>query len=291
MLTAVSTSSPKFDASVVAAQWDSHADDYARLFSSVTGHIARGMVTLVQGRLPQSPRILDIACGPGDLSVAAANLCARLGAGSLLATDISPRMVARTRRALASIDAETSCEVHDGQVLDVEEASFDAAFSCFGIFFFPDRLSAWRAAARALKPGGYFVTSVWRGPEFNELASAQMAPLMAALPRRLTDPPPKPSWAAITTAEGLIEEVTSAAPFADPEIHILDATLTLSTPSEMWRGMIGNPVTSALIQQCEPDEIQAVERAVLAEFENRSGGSDKPFTLNGSCRVLVARKV
>ena len=291
MLTAVSTSSPKFDASVVAAQWDSHADDYARLFSSVTGHIARGMVTLVQGRLPTNPRILDIACGPGDLSVAAANRCAHLGAGSVLATDISPRMVEETRRALASIDAETSCEVRDGQVLDVEQAFFDAAFSCFGIFLFPDRLSAWRAAADALKPGGYLVTSVWRGPEFNELASAQMRPLMAALPRRLTDPPPKPGWAAITTAEGLIEEVTSTAPFAEPEIHILDATLTLPTPAEMWRGMIGNPVTSALIQQCEPDERQAVERAVMAEFENRSGGSDKPLTLNGSCHVLVARKV
>lgn len=275
----------------VAEGWDAHANDYARLFSPVTGHISRAMVALVQGRLPDKPRILDVACGPGDLSVAAANLCARLAGGSVLATDISPQMVALTERALKAIDADTRCEVRDGQALGVADASFDAAFSCFGIFLFPDRHAAWQAAAHALRPGGFLVTSVWRGPEFNELASGQMAPLMAALPKRLTDPPPRPSWAGITTAEGLIEEVTQAAPLADAEIHVVDATLTLPTPAEMWHGMVGNPVTGALIERCSADEKSAVKRAVLADFERRSGGADRPFTLNASCHVLIAKRV
>ena len=114
---------------------------------------------------------------------------------------------------------------------------------------------------------------------------------MAALPKRLTDPPPQPSWAGITTAEGLIEEVTQAAPLAYAEIHVIDATLTLPTPAEMWHGMVGNPVTSALIEQCSADEKNAVKQAVLAAFEKRSGGADRPVTLNASCHVLIARRV
>lgn len=275
---------------MTAEAWDTHAAAYARLFSPLTGHVARGMVALIEGRLQAAPAILDIACGPGDLAVAAAELCARQGAGSVLATDISPQMVAPTGQALARVDAKAACEVRDGQALGLQTGSFDAAFSCFGIFLFSDRLAAWRSAADALRPGGFFVTSVWRGPESNELARAQMGPLMAALPTRLTDPPPRPAWAPITSAEGLIEEVTGAASFAEPEIHVLDATLVLPSPAEMWQGMVGNPVTGALIAQCDPEEREVVERAVLEAFEARSGGPDRPFTLGASCHVLVAHR-
>ncbi len=104
----------------------------------------------------------------------------------MLATDTSPQMMAWAEEALAPIPAETRCEVRDGQSLGLEAASNDATFSRFGIFLFPERLVAWKAAAEVLRLGGLFVTSVWRGPEFNKLASGQMAPLMAALPSRLT---------------------------------------------------------------------------------------------------------
>lgn len=241
--------------------------------------------------LPDAPRLLDIACGPGDLAVAAARLCAERGAGSVLATDLSARMVSLTRQALAPLEADAQAEIRDGQALGLESGSFDAAFSCFGIFLFPDRVAGWHAAADTLRPGGLFVTSVWRGPEFNELARAQMGPLMSALPARLTDPSPRASWADLMTAEGLVAEVTQAAPLTDPEIHVLDASLVLPTPKAMWRGMVGNPITGALIAACTPDERQDVERAVLAAFESRGGGPDLPFTLNTSCHVLVARRV
>jgi len=279
------------DGPTIAEEWDAHAADYARLFAPLTGHIARSMLSMVQERLPSAPRILDIACGPGDLAVAAAHLCAERGAGSVLATDISPAMVALTERALAPINADTRCEVRDGQALGLEGGAFDAAFSCLGIFLFPDRHAAWRAAAEALRPGGVLVTSAWRGPEYNDLARAQMAPLMAALPARLTDPPLRPAWARITTAEGLVEDVTGSAPLGDAEVHIVDATLALPRPDAMWRGMVGNPVTATLIGQCDPTEREAVKAAVLEAFEQRSGGPDRPLLLNASCHVLIARRL
>ena len=172
-----------------ADAWDAHAADYARLYAPLTGHVARAMVRLVEARLPPEPRPLDIACGPGDLALTAAELCAERGGGSVLATDLSPAMVALTER--------------------------------------------------------------------------------------LIDPRPRASFASITTAEGLIGEVTASAPVSDAEIHVVDATLVLPSPKAAWRGMVGNPVTGALIARCTPDERDAVERGVLANFERRAGGPDR----------------
>jgi ubiquinone/menaquinone biosynthesis C-methylase UbiE len=63
-------------------------------------------------------------------------------------------MVALTKAELAPIDATTRCAVRDGQALGLDDGTFDAAFSCFGIFLFQDRAAAWRSAAGAVRPGG-----------------------------------------------------------------------------------------------------------------------------------------
>ncbi|MEM1065489.1 MAG: methyltransferase domain-containing protein [Pseudomonadota bacterium] len=274
-----------------AAQWDGHAKTYAQLFAPLTGHIARSMLGLIEARLPPAPRILDIACGPGDLAVAAARLCADRRGGGVLATDLSPEMVALTQRALEPLSAYARAEVRDGEALGLSGAGFDAALSCFGIFLFPDRRAGWRAAVEALKPEGIFATSMWRGPGENELGRVQAEALFAALPGRLMDPPPRPDWARLMAAEELVGEVTSAAPLADAEIHIVEATIAVPTPAAMTLGMIGNPVTGALIAECAPDERLSLEAALTATFERRAGGPDRPLVLNASCNVLVARRM
>lgn len=83
------------DASRAARAWDAHAPDYARLFAPPRGHVAPG------GGAPaaRAPRILDIACGPA-IWPSRPRLCADRGAGAVLATDISPAMVARAEGQL-----------------------------------------------------------------------------------------------------------------------------------------------------------------------------------------------
>lgn len=55
--------------------WDRHAGTYARLGAPFTGYIAQSLFHAVAGRLPPKARILEVACGNGELSRAAALHC------------------------------------------------------------------------------------------------------------------------------------------------------------------------------------------------------------------------
>jgi ubiquinone/menaquinone biosynthesis C-methylase UbiE len=95
--------------------------------------------------------------GPVKGTGALALLAARTGA-QVLATDFSPAMVARIAAAnLTNVEAK----VMDGQALALDDGSFDAVFSIFGVIMFPD----WRGLsemARVTRPGGYGVVATWQ---------------------------------------------------------------------------------------------------------------------------------
>lgn len=165
--------------------WNRHAETYARLGAPFTGYMAQSLFAAVAGRLPKGARILEVACGNGELSRAAVLHCLEEGRsegvrGSVVATDFSSEMVELARRNLSVLGAGdvVRCEVQDGQALGFEAASFDAVFSAFGIFLFPDRQAGWGEAARVLRSGGLLATAVWRGPEDNALLRLQMEPVM-----------------------------------------------------------------------------------------------------------------
>lgn len=276
--------------------WDRHARTYARVGAPCTGYIAQSLFHTVAGRLPPAPRILEVACGNGELSRAAALHCLAERAasgrtGSVVATDFAPEMVGLASRNLSVVGASdlVRCEVHDGQALALESASFDAVFSAFGIFLFPDRHAGWREAARVLKPGGLLATAVWRGPEDNALARLQMAPVMAALPERIRAALPRPGWLDIASRDGLERELGSCG-FADVEVTVFDAVLTAPTPGAMWEMMQENPITGALLSQCTREELATVKGSVLSSFEALAGAPDRPVRFEASCHFAVARR-
>jgi len=275
--------------------WGGHASIYDRLFAPVTGHIARSMVTMVEQRLPDNAQLLDIACGSGALLMPAIELVERRraagGSEFVVGCDFSPGMLERAREKASRAYASDvfRCEVQDGQALSYGDASFDAAFSCFGIFLFEDRNAGWEEAARILAPGGVFATSTWMAPELNEMFRVQFAPVLETLPDRLTQNPTPPGWMLVAEAAALGAEVEQAG-FVDVEVRPFHTHFVLPGVDDAWNAMLDNPAAGALIRQCDEAERTAVEDHFRRHLTAYAGGIDRPIVVEASCNILTGRK-
>lgn len=100
-------------------------------------------------------RVLDIACGTGDLALASA---ARAGT-RVFGTDILPEMLARAAqknrgRQASGGPSAAGWTASTGERLAFRSESFDAATIAFGIRNFMDRQQGLREMARVLRPSG-----------------------------------------------------------------------------------------------------------------------------------------
>jgi SAM-dependent methyltransferase len=104
-------------------------------------------------------KVLDLACGTGVLTRAAAMAIGQKG--SVIGLDLSPDMLSLARSQ--SNGQFPTIEWREGNVQDLpfENQVFDIVFCELGFMFFPDRAAALREIWRVLKPGGRLGIMVW----------------------------------------------------------------------------------------------------------------------------------
>jgi len=102
--------------------------------------------------------VLDIGCGGGETTLDLARAVAP--DGEVVGVDLSAAVLAFAKRA-----AERCGRVRfvhaDAQAFRFEPASFDAAFSRFGVMFFTDPAAAFSNIRRSLKPKGRLAFVCW----------------------------------------------------------------------------------------------------------------------------------
>jgi ubiquinone/menaquinone biosynthesis C-methylase UbiE len=125
--------------------------------------------------------ILEIAAGTGIVTAA---LARAVPEATIVATDLNPAMLDIAARRLRNLDIRL--RQADAQSLPFADAGFDLVACQFGVMFFPDRVGAYREAARVLRTGGHFLFSVWDRLEANPLTDRAMEALAALFP---ADPP------------------------------------------------------------------------------------------------------
>jgi SAM-dependent methyltransferase len=119
-------------------------------------------------------RLLDVGCGCGHTSLL---LAGHVGPeGAVVGLDISRPMldVARGRAAAAGLTNVRFLEA-DAQTHPLDEGTFDAVFSRFGVMFFASPTDAFQNLRRALKPRGRLAFLCWRSPPENPVLTTPMA--------------------------------------------------------------------------------------------------------------------
>ena len=138
--------------------WDLAATDYEAMWAE---QLAPAQDALLEcAALSPGERVLDVACGTGLVTFAAARA---VGAtGSVLGVDLSERMVEAARdRALALGLVQARFTRMDAERLELPDASVDVALCALGLMYLPDPEAALAEVWRVLRPGGRWVAAVW----------------------------------------------------------------------------------------------------------------------------------
>lgn len=113
-----------------------------------------GPVVSKAARVAPGQAVLDVACGTGALSLAAAEIVGP--DGRVAGLDANPEMLAVARGKPTDIDWRDGV----AEKLPFDDASFDAVVSQFAFMFFDDRPLALREMMRVLKPTGRLAVAV-----------------------------------------------------------------------------------------------------------------------------------
>ncbi len=133
--------------------------------------------------------VLDIGCGGGETALALAEAVAPNG--TVVGVDESAAVLAFARRAAEGCDRVRLVHA-DAQAFAFEPASFDAAFSRFGVMFFADPTAAFINIRRSLRPHGRLAFVCWRALEENPLDILPLRAASAHLPSQPVHVPDAP---------------------------------------------------------------------------------------------------
>jgi SAM-dependent methyltransferase len=233
---AAQTPAPPASPLATAEPWDLVSGGYVADALPYFTRYARDALARVE--LPQAPRIADVACGPGTLSLLAAAAGARVSA-----IDFSERMIAelRARATAEGLAGAIEVTVGDGQRLPFPSDAYDAAFSMFGLMFFPDRVAGMRELARVLRRGRPALISSWvpfEGP-FGALIEATRE-MLPGLPLGGGKPP-------LGNPDEIRREMTLAG-FATVTVETVVHELTAPSFEAFWTVMLRSNAPLVLLR-------------------------------------------
>lgn len=251
-----------------------------RMFRSIEEVLAEAAAANVQNR---PVRVLDVGCGTGSTTLAAAR---RLGAkGRCTGLDISEPMLAlaRTRAEREGTAATFICA--DAQTYAFEPASFDRFISRFGVMFFEDFVGAFTNLRRAAADGAEMRVIVWRSPAENPFmttAERAAAPLLQNLPPRRPDGPGQFAFA----DRNRVQQILKDSGWRDIDIQPLDAPCAM-TEQELRRYITRLGPVGMLLTEADEQTRANISAQVRAAFDPYVFGDEVRFT--AACWNVSAR--
>jgi SAM-dependent methyltransferase len=227
--------------------------------------------------------ILELAAGPGDTGLMAAELVGPTG--KLISTDASEEMLEVARRRAEALGiGNAEFKVMEGEWIDLRTATVDGVLCRWGYMLMLDPEAALRETRRVLRPGGHVALAAWAAPDLNPqmvLAPGTLVEL------GLTEPPAPDEPGPFAFARpGRIEELLDAAGFDDPVVEALDLHFHFPSRDAVFETFVDlSPSGSDVLRELSPVDHTRFRDALderLEPFMRSDGGLELPG------RTLVA---
>jgi SAM-dependent methyltransferase len=240
--------------------------------------VAERMLALAAPRPGED--VLELACGPGGLGLAAAARVAP--GGTAVLSDVAPGMteIAAARAAELGLTNVTT-RVIDFEHIDEPDERYDVVLCREGLMFATDPEQAVGEIRRVLRPGGRFAIAVWgprrRNPWLGIIFDAAAEQLGRPVP-----PPGIPGPFSLSDA-GRLSELLAA------EVEEVSVPLRALTFEEWWErtAALAGPLTAILANLPAPAkaELEARVREAAAAYETPDGLEFPGLSLVVSARL------
>ncbi|WAC22155.1 class I SAM-dependent methyltransferase [Blastomonas sp. SL216] len=189
-------------------KWLTHIDRFEGMIAPI------GEALLARAGIARGERVIDLGCGGGLTSLAAAEATGPQGA--VLGLDISPDLIDEARRR-AEEHPNVRFLCADAATVTLEDAPYDRLISRFGSMFFADPYAAFANLHGLIKPGGRIDLAIWAAPRDNPW----MMELMGVARSHIDIPSPDPRTPGPFAFADLdyVRDILAQAGFSAPDIE------------------------------------------------------------------------
>ncbi|HEX9678561.1 class I SAM-dependent methyltransferase [Nitrososphaera sp.] len=245
--------------------WDNVAKGWETWWQTIERGAQKVSDKLVElAEIKPGDRVLDIATGIGEPAVTAAKRVKP--GGKVVATDISPQMIAIAKSRAKSLGLDNVMEfgITDAEKLDFPKSSFNAVLSRWGLMFLPNLPVALTTIRQLLVPGGRFAAAVWSAPTKVPMLDLAFSTVRKEI-NAPTPPVGTPGPFALADSEALKRSFSQAG-FSDIRVQTIYITIGFDSAEGYTRfqQQITAPIHAMLASQADEKKKQVWEAVTAA---------------------------
>lgn len=234
---------------------------------------------LASWQIPPGSRLLDVACGAGQIAIPAAR------AGVLVTgVDIATNSLEQARVRAAAEGLSVPFDEGDAEALPYPDASFDTVVSLVGAMFAPrpERVAA--ELVRVTRPGGRIIMVNWTPTGF-------VGSMFRAIAKHVPPPPGVPAaglWGDEQTVRERLKNGVAELNLTRGVYPAFDYPFGVPEVVEFFRQNYGP--TGRAFAALEPDAQDALRRDLEEVFSNYNRATDGTTSLEAEYLQVVARR-